>query len=101
MKYYKKSPGIQSNKKVNIFIPDVLDKVASLSSVFGSEYSGLKAVDGIYLPSDFGVHEIVSLAHTNLELSPWIQVDLITNHFVDGVKIWDRSEGHNQSELIR
>jgi len=54
--------------------------------------SGLKAIDGIYLPSESGLGEQGSLFATNSELSPWLQIDLTTNHFVKGVKIWDRSE---------
>jgi len=71
-----------------------------LSSDSSSEGSASKAVDGIYVPSDFGVSEVASLVHTNQELSPWIQVDLIINHFVEGVKIWDRSESPSQGEFI-
>jgi len=73
----------------------------SLSSVSRSGFPASKAVDGIYLPSEFGVDEIASLAHTNQELSPWIQVDLIVNHFVEGVKVWDRSESLGQGELVK
>jgi len=61
-----------------------------MSSVRHSDYSGSKAVDGFYLPSDSGSDPLTSLAYTNKELSPWIQVDLAINHYVDGVKIWNR-----------
>jgi len=73
----------------------------SLSSVFASVYPASKAVDGIYLPSEFGVDEIANLVHTNQELSPWIQVDLIINYFVEAVKVWDRSESPSQGELLK
>jgi len=39
------------------------------------------------------------MAHTEIELSPWIQIDLLTNHFVYGVKIWNRSETSSQGIL--
>jgi len=52
----------------------------------------LKAIDGIYLPSESGLAEQESLFVSNQELSPWLQIDLTTNHFVEGVKIWDRSD---------
>jgi len=55
-------------------------------------YAGAEAIDGIYLPSQWNIPELDSLAHTKTELSPWIQIDLLTNHFVYGVKIWNRSE---------
>jgi len=59
----------------------------------------LKAIDGIYLPSQSGIGEQESLFATNSELSPWLQIDLTTNHFVEAVKIWDRSES-TEGELI-
>lgn len=71
-----------------------------MSSLYSVEFSGIKAVDGIYLPSDFGVGETASLAHTLTELSPWIQVDLSVNHFVEGVKIWNRFESSYIRESI-
>jgi len=71
-----------------------------MSSVYGAEFSGIKAVDGIYVPSDSGVDEHASLAHTKRELSPWIQVDLSVNHFVEGVKIWNRFESSYPRESI-
>jgi len=58
----------------------------------------LKAIDGIYLPSEFGIGEKDSIFATNTELSPWLQIDLTTNHFVEGVKIWDRSESSAQGQ---
>jgi len=39
------------------------------------------------------------MAHTELELSPWIQIDLLTNHFVYGVKIWNRFEHPHKGSL--
>jgi len=60
--------------------------------------SVLKAIDGIYLPSKSGIGEQESLFATNQELSPWLQVDLTTSHFVEGVKIWDRSENSVQGQ---
>jgi len=51
-----------------------------------------KAIDGIYIPSHYGLSEISNVAHTKIEQSPWIQIDLGINHFVEGVKIWNRSE---------
>jgi len=64
-------------------------------------FAGLKAVDGIYLPSDSGLDELASLAHSRTELSPWIEVDLATNHYVEGVKIWNRSKHPDCSESIK
>jgi len=64
-------------------------------------FAGFNAVDGIYLPSDSGLGELASLAHSLKELSPWIQVDLATNHFVQGVRIWNRSEHLTHSESIK
>jgi len=52
----------------------------------------LKAIDGIYLPSELALGEEDSLFATKSELSPWLQIDLTINHFVKGVKISDRSE---------
>jgi len=70
----------------------------SMSSVQGPTFSGFKAVDRIYLPSDSGLKEDASLAQSGYELSPWIQVELVINYFVEGVKIWDRSEHHQRGE---
>jgi len=61
-------------------------------------FAGFKAIDGIYLPSDSGLDELASVAHSLKELSPWIQVELATNHYVEGVKIWNRSEHPTHSE---
>jgi len=83
------------------FVYLILDKVVNMSSVFGANYSSYKATDGIYLPSESGLGELDSLAHTLRELSPWIQIDLAVNYFVDGVKIWDRSESTGPCELIQ
>jgi len=60
--------------------------------LYVSSHFGSNAVDGIYIPSHSGLNELTSVAHTERELSPWIQVDMGINHFVEGVKIWDRSE---------
>jgi len=79
----------------------ILDKVVSMSSVYSASYSSYKATDGIYLPSDAGLRDLDSLTHTLRELSPWIQIDLAINCFVDGVKIWDRSESTESCELIQ
>jgi len=62
-------------------------------------FPGSKAVDGIYLPSPDGGHYL-SLAHTAKELSPWIQVNLKTDHFVYGVKIWNRSPSRSNGSFI-
>jgi len=71
---------------------------ATSSSVHKAHFSGLKAIDGVYLPSDSGLEENESLFATNRELSPWLQIDLITKHIVEGVKIWDRSESSVQGQ---
>jgi len=70
-----------------------------MSSVLSPSHSGIKAIDGIYVPSDYGVGEKSSLAHSKLNRSPWIQVDLGLNRYIDGVKIWDRTGG-NPCELV-
>jgi len=67
-------------------------KIVDLSTEYGAHYHGEKATDGLYLPSQNGMSERTSIAHTQRELSPWIQVDLHTDHFVYGVKIWNRCE---------
>jgi len=68
--------------------------------MFRTDLSEVKAIDGIYLPSEAGLEEPGSLFVTNQELSPWIQIDLAISHFVEGVKIWDRSESVSQGELV-
>jgi len=57
-----------------------------------------KAVDGLYLPSQHGLTEHHYVAVTNVEKSPWIQVDLAISHYIYGVKIWQRSECADSSE---
>jgi len=64
-----------------------------------NNHAGGQAIDGIYLPSQWSISEQASMAHTKRELSPWIQIDLLTNHFVYGVKIWNRSESPYQGSL--
>ena len=52
-------------------------------------FNGSKIVDGIYAPAT-GEHELQSLAHTNSENTPWIQIDLKTSFCISAVKIWNR-----------
>jgi len=40
------------------------------------------------------------LARTRVDVSPWIQVDLVDSHYVYGVKIWDRSENPNSGTYL-
>ena len=61
---------------------------------------GSKAVDGIYAPID--MHEHTSIAHTNLENHPWIQIKLSQSFCVSAVKIWNRyMSGVGGSECIK
>jgi len=76
----------------------ILDKNATSSSIYKAHLSGINAIDGIYLPSESGLEENERLFATNRELSPWLQIDLITKHIVEGVKIWDRSESSVQGQ---
>jgi len=42
------------------------------------------------------------MAHTDEEVSPWIQAELTQDYYIAAVKIWDRSKGFpstNQSFL--
>lgn len=73
----------------------IAGKSVKLSLQHGN-YAGGKAIDGIYVPSLLGMLEKENIAHTKKELSPWIQIDLSTNNYVFGVKIWDRSESLHQ-----
>jgi len=66
--------------------------------MYKAHLSGINAIDGIYLPSESGLEENERLFATNQELSPWLQIDLITKHIVEGVKIWDRSESSVQGQ---
>ena len=52
-------------------------------------HNGSKAVDGIYAP--IGVHEYTSIAHTEHETNPWIQIDLGKSLCISAVKIWNRN----------
>jgi len=63
-----------------MFVWYILDMTATSSSVHRAHLSGLKAIDGVYIPSDSGLE------------------DLTTKHFVEGVKIWDRSESSVQGQ---
>lgn len=56
------------------------------------------AADEIYVPDD----QESSMAHTDEEVSPWIQAELTQDYYIAAVKIWDRSKGYpgtNQSFL--
>jgi len=89
---------------LSVFYPPLVDYqifLAGNSVELSSEpnrlsFEGYKAIDGIYLPSEYGLSELSSMTYTSLELSPWIQVDLLTNHFVYGVKIWNRCQNLEQ-----
>lgn len=56
---------------------------------------GTHLVDGIYVPHQ----EIDSLAHTNPELNAWMQVDLLENHCVRAVKIWNRHNSQGRQRV--
>ena len=52
-------------------------------------HNGSKAVDGIYAP--IGVHEFTSIAITEYEKNPWLQIDLGKSLCISAVKIWNRN----------
>ena len=52
-------------------------------------FPGTKAVDGIYHPID--VHEFTSIAVTQSESNPWLQIDLTRAYCISAVKIWNRN----------
>ena len=55
-------------------------------------FNGFKVVDGIYAP--IGVHEFTSIAHTEYETNPWLQIDLRKSLCISAVKIWNRNMDH-------
>ena len=75
-----------------------------MSSVYKCErgycFEGAKAVDGIYKPLR-GQNEFLSVAHTNKEQNPWIQIDLGQAYCISAVKIWNRYIPTDQRRLIR
>ena len=54
-------------------------------------FNGSKVVDGIYTP--IGVHEYTSIAITQNQDNPWLQIDLGKSFCISAVKIWNRSAG--------
>ena len=73
-----------------------------MSSVLGNtqgyHFQGSKVVDGLYAP--IGVHELTSIAITENELSPWIQIDLQDNFCISAVKIWNRNMDTSGTRVI-
>ena len=66
--------------------------VVTMSSTLNpTDFNGSKVVDGIYAPID--MPEQTSLAHTNNDHHPWIQIKLYQNFCVSAVKIWNRNKG--------
>ncbi|XP_067939534.1 tigger transposable element-derived protein 6-like [Watersipora subatra] len=67
---------------------DVLrHKKTQMSSLYAAQYSGDKAVDGIYMPID---GELSSLITTQNEQNPWWRVDLEKPHCISAVNILNR-----------
>ena len=56
-----------------------------MSSQFEA-YAGGFAVDGIYESQN----EVSSLAHTQVDINPWIQIDLSQSYCISAVKVWNR-----------
>ena len=56
-----------------------------MSSKLG-DYAGRFAVDGIYKPEN----DFASLAHTEADSNPWIQIDLSQSYCISAVKVWNR-----------
>ena len=56
-----------------------------MSSKLG-DYAGRFAVDGIYKPEN----DVASLAHTEADSNPWIQIDLSQSYCISAVKVWNR-----------
>ena len=61
---------------------------STYNCVYSYCFNGSKAVDGLYEPR--GVHEYTSIAQTNVESNPWIQIDLAQAFCISAVKIWNR-----------
>lgn len=49
-------------------------------------HNGSKAIDGLYRLEP----EYSSLAHTNEDPNPWIQIELTKAYCISAVKIWNR-----------
>ena len=66
-------------------------------------FNGSKVVDGIYAP--IGMPEQTSLAHTNNDHHPWIQIKLYQDFCVSAVKIWNRymsgEGGYDRIKLVK
>ena len=75
-----------------------------MSSVYRCRYGycfeGAKAVDEIYKPPS-GENELLSIAITNKEQNPWIQIDLGQAYCISAVKIWNRYIPTDERRLIR
>ena len=61
-----------------------------MSSQFEA-YAGSFAVDGIYESQN----EVSSLAHTQVDINPWIQIDLSQSYCISAVKVWNRNGSAN------
>lgn len=75
-----------------IFLFAILEKPASLSSVYHDSLGGFHtanfAVDGIHLPP--AENEKLSIAHTGYEENPWLRVNLEKSHCIWAVRILNR-----------
>ena len=61
-------------------------------------FNGSKVVDGIYAP--IGVHEWTSIAMTQDQSNPWLQIDLRKSFCISAVKIWNSRVGRRFSWLM-
>ena len=73
-------------------------KMSSVRDCDGATcFEGAKAVDGIYQPLN---KLLESVAYTNEEENPWIQIDLGDATCIAAVRIWNRHESGKPGMLI-
>ena len=84
-----------SEKNIWLYIVEAIVKMSSQykCEVKGGHFyclNGTNVVDGIYAPIGFD-DDYASLAHTQTETNPWLQIDLGKSFCISAVKIWNRN----------
>lgn len=56
------------------------------------DYSGLKVVDGNYMPAQSGLSVFASLFVLVTQHDPWFEIDLEDGFCIEGMKFWRRAD---------
>jgi len=80
---------VVANTKISL--SSIAWNVAGTKDVRSTEEVAFRAIDGVYEPVK-GTREIDYTILTGSEKSPWVQADLLSNHYILAVEMWNRNK---------